>query len=139
MENQQNEMNVQPAPGKSFLKKCADKLPGWMFPKLNPQSAHTSSIIGLVVGSFALLLSLVPCVGANAWLFAVPALYVCLMAIRCTPPGESTTLATVGVILSLIALVIAIYWFAAVSAAADAMDKSFKDFDRTFGSGSFDF
>ena len=119
---------------KSFLKKMADKLPGWMFPALNPKSAHTASIIGLVVSAFALLLSLVPCVGGNAWLFAIPGLYVCLMAIRATPPDESTTLSTVGTILSLIALVVALYWIAFVNAAADAFDEASREFDRSFGS-----
>ncbi|MBQ9345090.1 MAG: hypothetical protein IJT88_07755 [Kiritimatiellae bacterium] len=131
---------VQAVPGKkSFLKKMADKLPGWMFPKLNPKSAHTASIIGLVVSAFALLLSLVPCVGGNAWLFAIPALYVCLMAIRFTPSDESTTLATVGTILSLIALVVALYWIAFVNAAADAAAEASRDFERSFGSGDFSF
>lgn len=125
---------------KSFMKKWVDKLPGWMFPKLNPKSAHTCAIVGLVLAGFSLLLSIVPCVGGNAWFFGLPALYVCLMAIRSSSPTEqkSGTLTTVGVVLSVLAIFIALYQIAIVNEAANSLDDAASEFERSFNS-SFDF
>ena len=133
---------VQPAPGKpNFLKRLADKLPGWMFPKPNPNSSRTWAVVGLVLAAFSLLLALVPCVGGNAWFFGVPALYVCLLAIRAgAPAGQNNgTLTTVGVVLAVLAIVIALFQIAVFTEAAKSVDNDFREFERSFGSGDFSF
>lgn len=121
---------------KSFMKKWVDKLPGWMLPKLNPKSAHTCAVVGLVLAGFSILLAIVPCVGGNAWLFGLPALYVCLMAIRSSSPTEQKngTLTTVGVVLSVLAIVIALYQIALVNEAANSLDNAASEFERSFNS-----
>ncbi len=133
---------------KGFMKKWADKLPGWMFPKLNPASAHTCAIVGLVLGAFSLLLAMVPCVGGNAWFFGIPALYVCLMAIRCSPPSEqkNETLTTIGAVLAVLATLIAVIQISMANEAAKSLDdasrefeKAADDFDRSLGNIDFDF
>lgn len=146
--NPKPQAQTPPAPfaseTKSFMKKAADKLPGWMFPKLNPQSAHTCAIIGLVLGAFSLLLALVPCVGGNAWFFGLIALYVCLLALRCSSSSEQKngTLTTIGMVLAVLATLIAVIQIAVVNEAADnasrELDRLERSFDGNFGS-SFDF
>jgi hypothetical protein len=138
---------IQPPPAqsgpetKSFMKKWADKLPGWMFPKLNPKSAHTCALVGLVLGAFSLLLALVPCVGGNAWFFGIPALYVCLMAIRCSPPSEQKdgTLTTIGAVLALLATLIAVLQISMANEAANSLDNAARDFERSLNSVNFNF
>jgi amino acid transporter len=126
---------------KSFMKKWADKLPGWMFPKLNPKSAHTCAIVGLVLASFSMLLAIIPCVGGNAWFFGIPSLYVCLMAIRASSPSENKngTLTTVGVVLAVLATLVAFFQIAAVSQAADEAERGLRDLERSMNSINFDF
>lgn len=124
---------------KSFMKKWADKLPGWMFPKLNPKSAHTCAVVGLVLAAFSILLALVPCVGGNAWFFGIPALYVCLMAIRSSSPSEQKngTLTTIGVVLAVLAIVIALFQIAVANEAANSLDNASREFDRSFNDFNF--
>jgi hypothetical protein len=128
----QNPSAQAEAETKSFMKKWADKLPGWMFPKLNPKSAHTCAIVGLVLAAFSLLLAIVPCVGGNAWFFGIPALYVCLMALRSSAPSEQKngTLTTVGAVLAILATVIACLQIAMANEAAKSLDNASRDFDR---------
>ena len=116
----------------SFMKKWADKLPGWMFPKLNPKSAHTCAIVGLVLGAFSLLLAIVPCVGGNAWFFGIPALYVCLMALRSSSPSEQKngTMTTVGAVLAVLATLIAFLQIAMANEAAKSLEDTSRDFER---------
>ena len=152
MENNPNTENspnpqIQPPPAqaeaetKSLMQKWADKRPGWMFPKLNPKSAHTCAIVGLVLGAFSLLLALIPCVGGNAWVFGIPALYVCLMAIRCSSPSEQKngTLTTIGAVLAILATLIAFLQISMANQAADSLDNAARDFERSLNSINYNF
>lgn len=68
------------------------------------------SIVALIWGILAFLgflVGMVPCLGAFNWLnipFAIVGAIIGAVARSKTPPGESPTMATVGLVLSLIAV-----------------------------------
>ena len=121
-----------PSAPAGFLARWVGKLPDKMFPETNAHSARTCALIGLGVGGFALLFSLIPCLGMYAILFALPGLYVSMLAIRRAPAedGGAQSKASIGTILSALAFVVALFWLAGAVGAASELDQMERDFDK---------
>lgn len=126
-ESSENSGNGAAAPG--FLARWIGKLPNQMFPKTSEHSTRTCALISLVVGGFALVFSFVPCLGMHAIWFAVPALYLAMVAIRRAPATDSSThsKATIGTIIAILAVIASLWQCAVVNAAADAVDQAGRD------------
>ena len=115
-----------------FLKRFVEKLPTGLFWKMNPASAKTVALIAVIVGGFSLLFSFVPCFGQYAIIFAAPALYLSMLAIKRAPISEkkTDTIASVALVLSFLALLIGFYWVALVENAREELNRSEREFER---------
>ena len=82
-------------------------------------------IAGLVLGILSLILSFVPCIGMYAILPGLVALVLSIVSmIQAKKGGASNGLAIGGLICSIIAIAIAIWWIFAVSKVADSGSKT---------------
>ena len=120
MENQNNKQDL--------IKSIIDKIPGKLFPNTNETSAKTIGTIGFAIGIAVLVFSFIPCLGAYAIYLAVPGIYVNLWAIRRN--SKMSTLMTLGLIFSIIATLIGIYWCCAIASTANEMEKAFADLEK---------
>ena len=120
MENQNNKQD--------FIKNIIDKIPGKLFPNTNENSAKIVGTIGFAIGIAMLVFSFIPCLGAYAIYLAIPGIYVNVWAIRRS--SKISTLMTLGLIFSIIATLIGIYWCYAVASAANEMEKAFSELEK---------
>jgi len=88
-------------------------------------------VIATVFGSIGLLGSFIPCLGALAIYIAVPATICGIIGIVLANKHKvSLALPTVGLVLSAIGGVIAIFQIMAINEAANEVDEAFEDFGR---------
>lgn len=92
----------------------------------NTNSMKTLAGIGFALAILSLLLSFVPCIGAFGILGAVPALICCGIAYNALRKGSGQTgLATAGLIIGSIALLIGIGWATLLSGVNNEFEESF--------------
>jgi len=88
------------------------------------QKTNGLSIGGMVVGIIALLISFVPCVGMLGGLLALVGLILSFIGYRSAKDaGGPTTMAIVGMSLSVLAIIIAVAWGAFIAKASNDMSE----------------
>ena len=111
-----------------LIKSIIDKIPSKFFPNVNETSAKTIGTIGFAIGIAVLAFSFIPCLGGYAIYLAIPGIYVNLWAIRRN--SKMSTFMTLGLIFSIIATLIGIYWCCAIVSAANEMEKAFSGLEK---------